>query len=80
MKQKLTIHWDKEGDFLELQFGKPTTAYYKDAGDDLFERKDEETDEIKGYAIFNVQKRKQGKDLVVTLPKSICYEETHSKE
>ena len=72
MKQKLTIHWDKEGDFLELQFGKPTTAYYKDAGDDLFERRDEETDEIKGYAIFNVQKRKQKspQDIEVNVPQA----------
>lgn len=71
MKSNLTIHWDKEGDFLELRFGKPTPAYYKDVGDDIFERRDEETEEIKGYAIFNFQKRKLGKDLVVKLPASL---------
>ena len=36
----------------------------------VFERRDEETEEIKGYAIFNVIKRKekQPKEIVVDLP------------
>lgn len=28
-------------------------AYYEDNGDDVFERRDEETGEVKGYAFFN---------------------------
>ncbi len=58
MKQKMFIHYDSEGDFLEIRIGIPTQAYYKDLGNDIFERRDEKTKKVKGYAFFNVQKRK----------------------
>lgn len=70
MTEKMFIHWDQEGDFLEVRFGEPTPSYYEDIGDDVFERRDEETNEIKGFALFNVQKRKikQPQDIEVKLP------------
>ena len=70
MNQKMQIHWDAAGDFLEVRFGKPTPSYYEDLGDDIFERHDEATGEVKGYAFFNVQKRKQQQpqDIEVSLP------------
>jgi len=70
MKEKMHIHYDQEGDYLEVRFGELGPAYYEDIGDDIFERRDEETDEIKGYAIFNIIKRreKQPKDIIVDLP------------
>ena len=68
MKEKMSIHYDAEGDFLEVRFGKPTPSHYKDIGDDTFERIDEKTNKTKGYAFFNVQKRKQTKDIEVKLP------------
>ena len=70
MTQKMGIHYDKEGDFIEVRFGEPTASYYEDIGDDLFERRDEKTDQVKGYAIFNIQKRKENniKDIEVELP------------
>ena len=66
----MQIHWDATGDFLEVRFGKPTPSYYEDLGDDVFMRHDEETDEVKGYAFFNVQKRKQQQpqDIEVNIP------------
>ncbi len=70
MKSKMNIHWDQEGDLLEIRFGKPTTSYYEEVRDDVFERRDEKTGKIIGYAFFNVQKRKQTHplDIVVDVP------------
>ena len=66
----MIIHYDPEGDFLEIRFGKPTPSHYEDLGDDTFQRIDEKSCEVKGYAFFNVQKRKnkQLKDLEVEIP------------
>lgn len=70
MTKKMFIHYDPEGDFLEVRFGKVVQSYYEDMGDDIFERRDEKTNKIIGYAFFNVQKRKQkqSKDIEVELP------------
>ena len=64
------IHYDTEGDFLEVRFGEPTPSYYEELGDDVFERREEKTNIVKGYAFFNVQKRKlhQQKDIEIDLP------------
>lgn len=64
------IHYDAEADFLEIRFGEPTEAYYEDIGEDTFERRDEQTGEVKGYAFFNIQKRKEKhpQDIEVPLP------------
>jgi len=68
--KKMYIHYDKESDYLEVRFGKPTPSYYEDMGDDLFKRRDEETNEIVGYAFFNVSKRKDKvpQDIEIDLP------------
>jgi len=63
MKTKMHIYYDAEGDFLEVRFGKPTPSYYEDLGDDTFERRDEKTGVIKGYAFYNIKKRKISKDI-----------------
>ena len=70
MKEKMFIHYDAEGDFLEIRFGKPSESYYEEIGDDVFERRDEKTDDVRGYAFFNVQKRKekQPEDIEVDIP------------
>ncbi|MBI2136388.1 hypothetical protein HYU06_04915 [Candidatus Woesearchaeota archaeon] len=58
------------GRAFDVRFGEPTASYYEDLGDDLFERRDEKTEQVKGYAIFNIQKRKENKlkDIEVELP------------
>ncbi len=67
------IHWDSEADHLEVSFQKSPSSYYEDLGDDIFQRKDEKTGKILGYAFFNVQKRKKKvlQDIVVDIPQSI---------
>ncbi len=64
---KLHIHYDAQGDFLEVRFGKPKPSYFKDLGKDTFERRDEETNKLIGYAFFNVKKRKIPQDIEVDL-------------
>ncbi len=71
MKKKMSIHYDPEGDYLEVRFGEPTPAYFDSVGSDIFARIDRKTKDIRGYAIFNVKKReveKQHKDIEVELP------------
>tara|TARA_Y100000310_G_scaffold324156_1_gene385659 strand:- start:499 stop:735 length:237 start_codon:yes stop_codon:yes gene_type:complete len=71
-KNNLRVYYDEEGDFLEIGIGKPVKGYFKDLGDDIFERRDEKTDEIKGYAIFNFKKRtKKLKDINISLPEEL---------
>ena len=66
--KKMHIYYDAEGDYLELNFGKPAPAYYEYLGGDIFRRRDEKTRRVTGYAIFNVQKRKQRKACAVDVP------------
>ena len=69
MKEKLFVHFDEEGDFLELRLGRPAKGYFKDLGRDIFERIDEETGKAVGIAIFNFKKRTAKKeDIEVDLP------------
>jgi len=70
MSQKMHIHWDSEADHLEIRFDEPKPSYYENVGEDVFERRDEETDKVIGYAFFNVQKRKKQipQDIVVDIP------------
>ncbi len=62
------IHYDPEADYLEVRFGTVTTAYYTELGNDMFERRDEKTNQIKGYALFNMKKRKQIQDFEMVIP------------
>ena len=67
-QQDLQIYYDLEEDTLEIQIGEPTETYYDEIEDDLFEGHDEETDELKGYKIFNFKKRGGMKNVRISLP------------
>jgi len=56
MNQKMHIYYDKEADYLEIRFGEPTDSTYSKIGQDTFVRIDKKTGEVRGYAIYNVQK------------------------
>ncbi|MBI2672113.1 hypothetical protein HYX16_04220 [Candidatus Woesearchaeota archaeon] len=64
------IHYDKEGDYLEIHFGKPEISYYEKIGRDVFQRRNEKDGKVRSYAIFNVLKRKQvvPKDIELEVP------------
>lgn len=69
MTQELSVYYDEEGDLLEIRIGKPTIAYMKDLGNDIFERVDDKTGEIKGFSILNFKKRTEKlKPIEVSLP------------
>ncbi len=73
MKQKnLQIHYDTEADILEIVIGEPTPCIFDEVDDDLFEARDEKTNELKGYKIFNFMKRASLKNIEVPLPVSIA--------
>jgi len=70
--KKLHIYYDKEADYLEIRFGEPTESRYDKIAPDTFVRIDEKTGEIKGYAIYNIQKQKDPlKSIDVDIPVSI---------
>lgn len=69
MRQKLRIHYDEEGDFLEIAVGKPSRAYAEEVAPGVFIRKDEKTDEVKSIGILGFKKRsKDMHDIEVLLP------------
>lgn len=63
--KKLHVWYDSEGDFLEFRVGKPVMGHFRPVGGECFERINEETGEIVGFAIFNFTKRfpKEHKEL-----------------
>lgn len=74
-KKKITLHYNEEGDYLEIYFGKIKEGYFKEIGDKLFERRDAKTGEVVGYAIFNFTKRKEGfVNLDIVIPQSVLAE------
>ncbi|MAG47609.1 hypothetical protein CL617_03310 [archaeon] len=71
-KNELDIYYDEEGDLLELRIGEPKSSYYEEIEDGIFERIDEKTKEIKGFAVFSFRKRiKLGKDIKIPLPVNV---------
>ena len=73
---KISVWYDKEGDFLEVIF-QECKGYMRDLGDDIFERVDEQGNMV-GFAIFNFSKRNQQ---VVKVPldpeKTSCRNRSH---
>lgn len=57
MKNKLNIYYDEEDDLLEIQIGDPAPAYYEEINEGVFERRDEKTNKITGFAVFSFRKR-----------------------
>ena len=69
LRNNIHLHYDAEGDLLELCIGKPTIAFMKELGDDVFERIDEKTGKVKGFVILNFKKRlEKSKSIDIPLP------------
>jgi len=66
----IEIDYDTEADILEVFIGEPTPSYFDEIADDLFEGRDKQTGELKGYKIFNLTKREKGwlKKIKIPLP------------
>ncbi|MCK4647729.1 hypothetical protein KAT24_02260 [Candidatus Pacearchaeota archaeon] len=79
MKQKnLEIYYDTEADILEIFIGEPTPCFFNEVEDDLFEGRDEKTNELTGFKIFNFKKRAGMKDIKITLPANVKIEAINS--
>lgn len=74
MKQNLEIDYDAEDDILEIFLGEPTDCYFNEIDDDLFEGREEGTDRLVGFKIFNFIKRGGMKNVKVLLPANIKIE------
>ena len=72
MTQKnLEIYYDIEADILEITIGEPSSCIFEEVDDDLFEARDEKTNELKGYKIFNFLKRGSMNNIKIPLPAGI---------
>lgn len=66
------IHYDREGDMLEIRVGEPTASYMEEIGDDMLKRIDEKTGKVLGITILNFTKRaEKQKTLDFTLPREM---------
>lgn len=71
MKNKnITLHYDEDGDYLEIYFGKIKKGHFRKINKELFERVDEKTGRVVGYAIFNFKER-LSEDLRLKIPQEI---------
>ena len=74
MKGKMNIHYDEEGDYLDIFVGEPKANYGEDIGNGITIFKDEKTEEIIGVGILNFKKRtKHLKDIKLDLPIQINF-------
>lgn len=72
MKNRLNIYYDEKDDLLELQIEDPTPAYYEEISEGIFERRDEKTKKVKGFAVFSFRKRIANmKNINVELPVNV---------
>ena len=75
MKQNnLEVYYDAESDILEIFIGEQTESYFDEIDDDLFEGRDEKTNELKGFKIFNLIKRGGMKNIKIPLPANVKIE------
>jgi hypothetical protein len=59
MKESVDIHYDEEGDYLEVSFGAPPEKEYTEDIDsnEILITRDEETDKVKSIGILSFKKR-----------------------
>lgn len=71
---ELTIYYDEEGDFLEMNTGDSSEGSFKNLGNGIFERIDKKTKKITGIAIHGFRKRTQTqKSVKFSLPIKIQF-------
>jgi len=73
-QQNLEIFYDIESDMLEIFLGEPTDCHFNEIDDDLFEGREEGTDKLIGFKIFNFKKRGITEGVKINLPANIKIE------
>lgn len=72
MKGQMRVHYDEEGDFLEISVGKPTECYATEVEPGVFIRIDEASGDVKSIGILSFKERsKHIKDIGLQLPLDI---------
>ena len=56
MEKRMSIWFDREGDFMEFGIDPNRKGFFRDLGNDVFERVDAKGN-ILGFAVFNFTKR-----------------------
>jgi len=74
VKQNMEIFYDNEADILEIFLDEPTNCYFNEIEDDLFEGREEKTNKLVGFKIFNFKKRGGMKGTKINLPANIKIE------
>ena len=75
----MRLHYDEEGDFLEISTGKPTKCYTEEVEPGIFIRKDEKTKEVKSIGILSFKSRSKNlKDIILKLPIEINFSLAHA--
>lgn len=65
----MRVHYDNEGDFLEIFVGKATKCYATEIKPGIFLRRDEKTNDVRSIGILGFKKRsKNVKDIDIKLP------------
>lgn len=76
----MRVHYDEEGDFLEIGVGKPTKCYAEEVKPGVFIRIDEKSEEVKSIGILSFKKRTNGlKDINFKLPVDINFSKSLNK-
>jgi len=74
----MKVHYDEEGDFLEIGIGKSTKCYAEEVEPGVFLRIDEKTEEVKSIGILSFKKRAQNlKDIKINLPIEVDFSTVH---
>lgn len=71
MNQKMEIYYDKEAGILEVTIGEPSSCVFDEIEEGIFEAHDMETNEFKGYKIFDFLKRGGMKNIKLPLPANV---------
>lgn len=72
--KKIELNYNPETDLLEIFIGDPVASYYDEIDEDLFEGHNKKTNELTGYKIFNLSKRKKQewmKSIKISLPANV---------
>lgn len=76
MTKNIELNYDNETDILEIFIGSPSPCDFEEIDDDVFEGRDEKTNELKGYKIFNFLKRggfEGTKKIKINLPAGVSF-------
>ncbi len=76
MKGGIDIYYDEEGDFLEITImPSPEQSYCEDINEDVFIRKNSDTEEIVGIGILNFKSHSSDlKNILSNIPIKVSFE------